>query len=140
MREKNYEYYVERLSDSSSREEVIGVTITMLFSKEVFPRNLDIQQFLEEAFAIEFKDYVFRSRTIVASKISRYIVNCNSSEIEKKIVKSISWLRLALNKKNTSDNGDNKAVAKKEPSLSSRKSKKDIDMQGWLTGLSRHKK
>lgn len=142
MRERNYEYYVERLSDSSSREELLGVTITMLFSKKVFPRNLDIQQFLGEAFALEFKDYVFRSRTIIASKISRYIINCDSTEIERKIVKSISWLRLALDKNDNFGNENDvvKGVAKKEQSLSSKKNKKDIDMQGWLTGLSRNKK
>lgn len=53
---------------------VIGIVIEMLFSKELFSKNSEIEDFLKEVFSLEFKLYLFKSRTLVAARVSKEIL------------------------------------------------------------------
>ena len=55
----------------------------MLFSKKIFNKNIEIKNFIKEIFGLELKDYIFKSRNSVNTKISKLIIkneekeNCN---------------------------------------------------------------
>ena len=51
-----------------------GIVAEMLFSKTLFPKNRDIEEFLRLVFGLEFKNYIMKSRTMIVSKIIKKIV------------------------------------------------------------------
>jgi hypothetical protein len=59
---------------------LIGIITEILFSKEIFYKNIDISNFLENVFYIEFKPYVMKSRTMIVARISRIIYNSERNE------------------------------------------------------------
>ena len=48
-----------------------GIVLELLFSKKVFPKNIEIKKFVEEIFNLKLKDYIFKSRNSVGIKISK---------------------------------------------------------------------
>lgn len=71
------EQYIKELSNLSSNKFSKNQTITLflgiLFNfitdKEIFKKNIDIQVFLREVFNKEYKDYLFRSRPYLVSRV-----------------------------------------------------------------------
>ncbi|MCQ4669757.1 hypothetical protein NE689_00385 [Lactonifactor longoviformis] len=53
---------------------IIGIVSELILSRQVFPRNLDIEEFLKEIFSLEFKTYLFKSRTLVVARVAREII------------------------------------------------------------------
>lgn len=56
-----------------SKYKIIGIVSQLLLSRKVFPANLDIAEFLKDVFSLEFKDYLFKSRTLLIARIIRQI-------------------------------------------------------------------
>ena len=60
-----------------------GIVSELLFSKKIFNKNIEIKNFIKEIFGLELKDYIFKSRSSVNTKISKLIIeneekeNCN---------------------------------------------------------------
>lgn len=52
---------------------IIGIVSEVIFSKDVFPKNKDIKEFLLNVFSIEYKEYVMKSRSMIVARICRYI-------------------------------------------------------------------
>lgn len=71
-----------------SRLNMYSVTVTVLLSTEVFHHNTDIRSFLS-ANQIEFKDYVFRSRTLLLARVLRIIVKMNEADLNR-LIKSFN--------------------------------------------------
>lgn len=81
---------------------IIGITTQLIFSTSTFKRNSDIEPFLLKIFNITFKPYVIKSRTIIASRVSRIISKSDSSNIESMKRNLYSY----LDKKLTEDKKD----------------------------------
>ena len=59
---------------------IIGIVSQLLLSRKIFPANIDIEKFLKDIFELEFKTYLFRSRTLIVARVTREIL---ASENEK---------------------------------------------------------
>lgn len=64
----------ELKNKSVPKYKIIGIVSELLLSRQVFPRNKDIQEFLKEVFSLEFKEYLFKSRTLVVARVTREIL------------------------------------------------------------------
>lgn len=68
-----------KLSISQSKLLFIGIIYEILFNKDLFPKNKDLKEFTNNSLLPLFnknepyKDYIFKTRTTLASKIQRYI-------------------------------------------------------------------
>ncbi len=52
---------------------LIGIVSELLLSKQIFPKNKDIGEFLESIFNLTYKGYIMKSRTILVAKVVRFI-------------------------------------------------------------------
>ncbi|EJQ54794.1 hypothetical protein IEI_01263 [Bacillus wiedmannii] len=70
-----------KLNTSQSKLLLIGVTYEILLRKDLFPKNSDLKKFVQLVFVepIEgvkpFKEYLFVSRTLLSSRISKIILS-----------------------------------------------------------------
>lgn len=62
-------------SKEKIKMELYGIVIVFLLDKELFKRNIDIKEFLNQTSPIfnSFKPYVYRSRTILIGRVLRVI-------------------------------------------------------------------
>lgn len=77
---------------------LIGIVIELIFSKQIFLKNLEMKVFLKDVFGFEAKDYVFKSRTLVIAKVSKLILKKeNYEELQKKLLlfinKNIEYMK-----------------------------------------------
>lgn len=54
-----------------------GIFSQLIFSKEIFKKNSDIDNFIQDVLDLSFKAYVMKSRTMIVSKISKLIFDSN---------------------------------------------------------------
>ena len=70
---------IDKRSDNEKiRSSLYSVFVSILLSKEIFTKNDDIKEFLN-AIDINFKDYVYKSRTLILARVLR---NIEKSEAE----------------------------------------------------------
>jgi hypothetical protein len=69
-----------RTNIESVRYELYSITTTILLSKVFFNKNSEIESYLNSA-NIHFKEYVFRSRTLVVSRVIRYIETADQEKL-----------------------------------------------------------
>ncbi|MGG4263722.1 hypothetical protein [Peribacillus simplex] len=86
-KEKNIEYV---------RFYLYGFFSGFVLSKESFKNNKDIKAMVEE-FNLDFKDYIFDSRTLVTSRIIRHIESLDPNELEEFKKKCITYIELKFN-------------------------------------------
>lgn len=68
-----------KLNSSQTIEYFSGFTYKILLDKDIFPNNDDLKEFIMSVYlkrikADQFKDYVYRSRTLLASRLVRKIL------------------------------------------------------------------
>lgn len=69
-----------KLNSSQSKLLLIGIIFEMLQRKDLFPKNSDLKMFVQQVFIdpIEglkpFKEYLFVSRTLLGSRVSKIIL------------------------------------------------------------------
>lgn len=54
---------------------MVGILSVLLLSKDIFPHNETIKGFLIEVLELSYKDYVFRSRTLLCARVMRDVIN-----------------------------------------------------------------
>lgn len=92
------------LSDFKTNKEktdlayTIGVVTLIVYSKEAFKKNKDIEPFLEKVFNKSFLPYVFRSRTIICAKLGRELTKLNESDLKSVNINLLNYFE--INKKN----------------------------------------
>jgi hypothetical protein len=64
-----------------SKYKLIGISSEIILSFDIFPKNPDLEPFVSEVFNAEFRPYVFKSRTLLASRVIRIIHQSTDSEI-----------------------------------------------------------
>ena len=68
-----------KLSLMQSKLLFMGITYEIVLRKDLFPRNKDLKDFIEEVYIKRFsnkktfKDYLYRSRTLLSSSLLRKI-------------------------------------------------------------------
>ena len=61
---------------------IVGVVAELVFSKKIFQKNTEIQEFIKNNFNYEEKDYILKSRFLIVSKLSKIIIMGNEKEKE----------------------------------------------------------
>lgn len=80
-------------NESFDLDELLGITCMLLYDKNIFPKNKDIEPFLNEVFGISFLDYVFKSRTLIVARLTKYIYLENNERINDIQMKIINFLK-----------------------------------------------
>ena len=52
---------------------LIGIVSELVLSKEIFKNNIDIEDFIVNVFNLRFKDYLYKSRTLLVARLTREI-------------------------------------------------------------------
>ncbi|WP_373180573.1 hypothetical protein [Enterococcus durans] len=52
---------------------LMGICSDLILSKDIFKNNKDLKPFIIEVFNIEFREYVFLSRSTLSARVSRVI-------------------------------------------------------------------
>nr|DAK99083.1 MAG TPA: hypothetical protein [Caudoviricetes sp.] len=76
-------YRNELKNKSVPKYKIIGIVSELLLSKQIFALNHDIVEFLKDVFSLEFKEYVFHSRTLVVARVTREILSIENDSIYK---------------------------------------------------------
>ena len=76
-------YRNELKNKSIHKYKIIGMVSELLLSKKVFSNNQAIQEFLSDVFSLEFKEYVFRSRTLIVARVTREILKIDDDSTYK---------------------------------------------------------
>lgn len=77
---------------NSIKNKLYSILVTVLLSRTVFKRNDDISVFLKSN-DIDFKDYVYRSRTLIMSRVIRIV---HDEEDKEKIIKWVDSVKALL--------------------------------------------
>lgn len=67
-------YRNELKNKSIPKYKMVGMVTELLYSKIIFKHNRDISYFIKDVFNLEFKDYVMKSRSMIAARIGRIIL------------------------------------------------------------------
>ena len=69
---------------------LIGIVSELLLSKQIFLKNMDIEDFLMEVFVLKFKAYLYRSRTMIVARVTKEIIAMEKdNEYKNKLYKFI---------------------------------------------------
>ncbi|AKC68090.1 hypothetical protein VT48_06115 [Bacillus altitudinis] len=113
--------YLNRLLyESVDSIEVLGISIALIYSKEIFKKNEDLKNFLVKVFDLQFLPYVMKSRTLIAARVSRTLVKLNEEEIHKIKLKILDYFK--------SDEESDKVKSSKRNTANEK-------MKKWLEGL-----
>ncbi|MDU4960220.1 MAG: hypothetical protein E6X17_06115 [Sporomusaceae bacterium] len=98
---------------------LMGVISFLIYSKDIFPRNLNVAEFIEDNFKISYPKYVIRSRTLIVAKITRHLYFSDESVIVDVLPKLINYFHI-----------ENAAFQK-----TGRKRNENDKLNTWLEGL-----
>ena len=69
---------------------LIGIVSELPLSKQIFLKNMDIEDFLMEVFGLKFKAYLYRSRTMIVARVTKEIIAMEKdNEYKNKLYKFI---------------------------------------------------
>ncbi len=106
--------------------DLVGIIVILIIGKEYFKRNSEVGDFIEKVFDETFPEYVIRSRTLMAARTCRLVINCNEEEVEKLILKINKYLE----KIQTEKEQNNTLSTKKN-----RKKNENTKFEKWLKGF-----
>lgn len=90
MKLSNSNLYSER--DLEDRALFIGIIAELVLSKELFKKNDDLSEFVEGIFEVEFLEYLFRSRTLLLSRIIRLVETADKRLLHMFISKTFDFI------------------------------------------------
>lgn len=79
------------------KENMIGLIVMLILSRDVFNKNLDVANFIESVFGVRFPSYAMRSRTLMIAKLVKHINLLDDKNIEssyKKFSMLLSEIRI----------------------------------------------
>lgn len=94
MKNKKYEKAVMHyLSDSNDNQifQLTNILSVIILSRYFFKHNQDLKQFTKNVLNIEYKEYLFKSRTLLFSRVIKdvYIYNDDIKKINLSILKFV---------------------------------------------------
>ncbi|KMO86863.1 hypothetical protein AB840_05970 [Megasphaera cerevisiae DSM 20462] len=99
-------YRNELKSKNIPKYKLIGIFVELLFSKMIFPKNKDINDFLCDILHVEFKPYVMKSRTLIVAKVSKIITMQESEQQYKKDL--YKFIEVKIEEMNNDQNQQNR--------------------------------
>lgn len=109
-------------------KDLIGLSTLILFSKELFPKNTDIEPFIKEVFNLSFKGYLYKSRTLLVARVNKYIyINLTEKEVKEKI----DQINYMLNRNDNSMEN----VERKKNIKPRKRSKAEENLSKWLDNI-----
>lgn len=75
---KNIYEFLKKPPSSMHKEFFIGIIAFTIFDKKIFAKNIVVKDFIVKVFNCEYKDYIYKSRTQLFGKLSRYIYSLES--------------------------------------------------------------
>jgi len=100
-----------KFSSEQSGYLYIGLLFKLINDRTVFKRNIETDTFIKEVFNREYKDYLFRSRPYLASRLLSDLNNdLDYHNLVKSTKKIINYLLDISNKDNGPKEGKNKKV------------------------------
>ncbi len=105
--------------------EIIGIITTLIITKDVFKKNLEVKEFLSNALGVDFPSYVIRSRTLMAARTSRLLFTVDEEKLYELKNKIFTYIKNndILDEKNMSN-------VKK-----TKKKNENQKLEKWLKGL-----
>ncbi|WP_204254312.1 hypothetical protein [Mammaliicoccus sciuri] len=124
MKSNYIEDFIKIKSNKYSKEETermfLGLLFYMLNDREIFKLNLDVKDFIITVFEYDYKEYLYRSRPMLASRLM--------NDIRKnKTYGDILMLDASITKYL-----QNNFVIKNENSKAKTKSNNNTNLTGWL--------
>ncbi|AQL55250.1 hypothetical protein BZG32_12685 [Enterococcus faecalis] len=80
-------------SEEQVKSELYGIFSSLILSKKIAPKNSDLKGIMSEL-NFSFKEYVFKSRTILLSRIIRAIEKMDEKEVSILIEKLINFIEV----------------------------------------------
>lgn len=80
--EENFLLFKNELKNKIvSKYKLIGISSELILSFNIFPKNDDIKIFIESTFNLDFKPYVYKTRTLITAKVVREIYKSDSMSL-----------------------------------------------------------
>lgn len=79
----------------SVKSDLYGVFSSLILSKKIAPRNPDLEKIMN-AFNFEFKEYVYKSRTTVLSRVIRIIEKMDEDSLQNLIIILLKFLETQI--------------------------------------------
>lgn len=115
----------------NSKQELIGAITLVLYSKDIFPRNIDAYNFINNVFNVNYLDYVIRSRTLLCARLTRNLVEMNEKQVDKTIKElSLFFLEYMAELKEEHD-----VYEKNERKGIKYKINNEKDLDKWIRGI-----
>lgn len=80
-----------------AKYKVIGILSELILSFEVFKKNSDIESFIIQVFDVRFKPYVYKSRTIIISRIIRLVSNADEELLRRYKTALYKFVEMKIN-------------------------------------------
>ncbi|MGE0910519.1 hypothetical protein ACQGRJ_09725 [Bacillus atrophaeus] len=92
------EHYASLLTSKKYNSEekkllLVGIVQNLIYSRSVFPSNMSLSKYIhifEEIYNLEknelFKEYLYRSRTLLSSRVCRMIIENTDPKIDRKLI------------------------------------------------------
>lgn len=116
------------LKENIDKIQLIGLVSTLIISKEVMKKNSEAGKFVEYVIGEEFPSYVIKSRTLIAARVNKILVNLADEDV-KKVKRNVTKYIKNLEDKNNSISSD------EINSKNNRKRNENDKLQKWLKGL-----
>ncbi|WP_346893491.1 hypothetical protein [Clostridium sp. UBA871] len=133
MKNNEYDDYKVILEKLNNRNldciNFMGVVSYAIYSKEVFPKNKGIVEFLDTVFGLKYLDYVIKSRSLITARVTRHILSLEDDQLRKSvqnIVNYITSMHPEVETKKESGRNNNKSAKKKNA---------NEKLGTWLKGL-----
>lgn len=113
---ENNDKYIKLLKSISTKQSdvcaLMGVMILVIYSKDIFKNNKELPDFIFFTIGKEYKPYVFKVRTTLVAKLSRFLYFCTEDEIDVIRKNLLEYFIIdnnkILNKKNKNKNENDK--------------------------------
>jgi len=96
---------IELNRKKNSIEMVIGTNLTIIYSKVIFKKNSDIENYLKEVFEMTYLPYVMKSRSLIGSRLTRIIYNYDKEKLSIMLKKLFDYFDFNLENKSQSEKG-----------------------------------
>lgn len=117
--------------DLQERAVLIGVVAEIVLSKKLHTKNETLKEFIDSNFAIEYGEYLYKSRTLLLSRLIRLIESSNKETLQS----YIDNINAFLTGKNEQENKQTPNQGKNSKGKSKRKSTMD-SIDSWRKVIS----
>lgn len=118
-------------------EEFVGYLPFIILSKDIFVKNSDIAIFFEKNLNIVLKQYIYSSRTLILSKLIRYIFDLPEDR-QLHFIQLFCTSSNEILKKKEAEGNESDKQAKKTQLKKTRKDNGSNALANWLNNLNTH--